>query len=68
MMITIVALRFSDIEQKSQDLEFFLFFKEFDLMWMMIILVAHRFSDTSFTFPQTPETTKIAGSRIFLIL
>ena len=62
MMITLVALRFSDIEQKSQDLEFFLFFKEFDLMWMMITLVAHRFSDTSFTFPQTPETTKIPGS------
>ena len=29
-----------------------------DLMWMMITLVA-------FTFPQTPETTKIAGCIIF---
>ena len=41
------------------------FFKESDLMWITITLVALRFSDTSFTFPQTPETTKIAGSRIF---
>ena len=37
-------------------------------MWITITLVALRFSDTSFTFPQTPETTKIAVSRIFLIL
>ena len=32
--------------QKSQDLEFFWFFKESDLMWMMITLFAFCFSDT----------------------
>ena len=50
MIIFIISLNYLFCKhrklQKSQDLEFFWFFKESDLMWMMITLVALRFSDT----------------------
>ena len=64
--------------QKSQVLEFFLILQRvwFECGWwshwldfVFLTLEYDYFHyETSFTFPQTPETTKIAASRIFLIL